>query len=82
MESSHPFPIGPGGRVLAAIVFTDVVSFSARVQTREIPTLSLVEQDFAVMTEYCEKFSGSVLKSTGDGLLLYFQARCMPWPAR
>ena len=72
MESSAPFPIEPGERVLAAIVFTDVVNFSARVQAEEISTLSLLEQDFAVMTKYCERYSGSVLKSTGDGLLLYF----------
>ena len=72
MESSAPFPIEPGERVLAAIIFTDVVNFSARVQAAEISTLSLLEQDFAVMTKYCERYQGWVLKSTGDGLLLYF----------
>lgn len=74
MESSHPYPLGLGGRVLAAIVFTDVVSFSARIQAREVPTLSLLEQDFALMREHCERYSGSVLKSTGDGLLLHFSS--------
>jgi class 3 adenylate cyclase len=74
MESSPPFPIEPGGRILAAIVFTDVVNFSARVQAAEVTTLSLLEQDFAVMTKCCEQHSGWMLKSTGDGLLLYFSS--------
>ncbi|MDB6168420.1 MAG: repeat-containing protein [Verrucomicrobia bacterium] len=74
MESSPPYPIEPGDRVLAAILFTDVVNFSARMQAQEVSTLGLLEQDFAVMTNYCEKYSGWVLKSTGDGLLLYFSS--------
>jgi class 3 adenylate cyclase len=72
MDSSPPQPIGPGQRLLAAIVFTDVVSFSARMQAEEVATLELLERDFAVMRKTCEKYSGSVLKTTGDGLLLYF----------
>jgi len=72
MESSPPHHIGPGERLLAAIVFTDVVSFSARMQTEEVTTLGLLERDFAEMRKTCEKFSGEVLKTTGDGLLLYF----------
>ncbi len=51
-----------------------MVSFSARVQAEETSTLGLLEQDFAVMGKYCEQYGGSVLKSTGDGLLLYFSS--------
>lgn len=58
--------------MLAAIVFTDVVSFSARMQREEVATLSLLERDFTFMRQTCEKYSGAVLKTTGDGLLLYF----------
>jgi class 3 adenylate cyclase len=72
MDSSPPHPVGPGERLLAAIVFTDVVSFSARMQAEEVTTLGLLERDFATMRQICEKYSGSVLKTTGDGLLLYF----------
>jgi class 3 adenylate cyclase len=64
--------MGPGQRALAAIVFTDVVSFSARMQRQEVKTLELLERDFAAMRKICDKYSGSVLKTTGDGLLLYF----------
>ncbi len=74
MESFPPYPIGPGQRALAAIVFTDVVSFSARMQAHEETTLRLLERDFAVMRKICDKYSGSVLKTTGDGLLLYFSS--------
>jgi len=74
MESFPPYPIGPGQRALAAIVFTDVVSFSARMQTHEESTLRLLERDFEVMRKICDKYSGSVLKTTGDGLLLYFSS--------
>ena len=72
METIPPYPMGPGQRALAAIVFTDVVSFSARMQVDEEMTLKLLERDFEVMRKYCVKYSGSVLKTTGDGLLLYF----------
>lgn len=72
MESFPPYPIGPGQRTLAAIVFTDVVSFSARMQADEEKTLAMLERDFAAMRKICTRYSGSVLKTTGDGLLLYF----------
>jgi len=76
MESFPPLPsgLGPGQRALAAIVFTDVVGFSARMQMEEETVLALLERDFAVMKKLCHQHSGSVLKSTGDGLLLYFSS--------
>jgi class 3 adenylate cyclase len=72
MESAPPYPIGPGQRALAAIVFTDVVSFSRRMHREEVATLELLERDFEVMRKLAEKHAGSMLKTTGDGLLLYF----------
>ncbi len=74
MESNPSNPPGAGQRSLAAIVFTDVVSFSARMQTDEEATLRLLRRDFAEMKEVCTQHHGSVLKSTGDGLLLYFSS--------
>ena len=72
--SMPPIPPGPGQRSLAAIVFTDVVSFSARMQADEDTTLRLLKRDFAEMREICIQHHGSVLKTTGDGLLLYFSS--------
>jgi len=62
----------PSQRTLAAIVFTDVVSFSARMHTDEVATLKLLQRDFAEMRRLCAEHEGSVLKTTGDGLMLTF----------
>ncbi len=59
-------------RRLAAIVFTDVTGYSARMQRDETGTLALVQADFVRMRELCAQHGGEVLKSTGDGLLLCF----------
>src|SRR6478735_7492183 len=72
--STPPIPPGPGQRSLAAIVFTDVVSFSARMQADEETTLRLLKRDFDDMREICIQHHGAVLKTTGDGLLLYFSS--------
>lgn len=59
-------------RTLAAIVFTDVVSFTQQMAANEHRTLTLVQRDFQRMQTLCQQFAGRVLKSLGDGLLLYF----------
>jgi class 3 adenylate cyclase len=72
MDTNPPLSVRQGQRALAAIIFTDVVGFSARMQADEETSLRLLERDFAVMREMCSRHEGSVLKTTGDGLLLYF----------
>ena len=72
MDTTPPISVRQGQRALAAIIFTDVVGFSARMQADEETSLRLLERDFAVMREMCAHHEGSVLKTTGDGLLLYF----------
>jgi class 3 adenylate cyclase len=74
VPSSSSTPPMPGQRSLAAIVFTDVVGFSARMQENEEATLRLLKQDFDLMREACVQHEGSVLKTTGDGLLLHFMS--------
>ena len=59
-------------RRLAAIVFTDVVGYSARMQRDETGTMKLVAADFALMRERCAQHGGELLNSMGDGLLLCF----------
>ncbi|PZV04910.1 MAG: hypothetical protein DCF32_11660 [Leptolyngbya sp.] len=61
-----------GHRTLAAIMLTDAVGFSARMSVQEELTLSQLQRDQALMEALCEQFEGKVLKSTGDGLLMYF----------
>ena len=72
MTSTPPFPTTPEQRLLAAIVFTDVVGFTRRMQTEEAKTLKLLERDFDSMRAFCAMHSGRVIKTTGDGLLLFF----------
>lgn len=73
MTPATPSPGRPSNqRTLAAIVFTDVVSFSSRMQSDELGTLKLLQRDFDVMRRICTEHEGAVLKTTGDGLLLTF----------
>lgn len=58
--------------MLAAIVVTDAVGFSARMSSDEEKALKAINQDLALMSDLCELCEGQVLKSTGDGLLMYF----------
>ncbi|MBE9065261.1 protein kinase [Leptolyngbya cf. ectocarpi LEGE 11479] len=71
MSSDLPTP-SRGQRALAAIVVTDAVGFSARMSVDEEKTLQLIHRDLQLMTQQCQEFEGQVLKSTGDGLLMYF----------
>ncbi|WP_413165966.1 protein kinase domain-containing protein [Capilliphycus salinus ALCB114379] len=61
-----------GQRTLAAIVFTDGVGFSARMSTDEEHTLDMIQRDLQLMRETCQQYEGEAIKSTGDGLLMYF----------
>ena len=67
-EPAHPKPV----RRLAAIVFTDVVGYSARMQREEAVTLALVKADFAQMRAQCVEHGGEVLNTMGDGMLICF----------
>jgi class 3 adenylate cyclase len=72
MLSTPSTPPIPGQRSLAAIVFTDVVGFSALMQENEDSTLRLLREDFDTIGRICTEHEGSVLKTVGDGLLLHF----------
>lgn len=72
MSTPTPVPSNTEQRLLAAIVFTDVAGFSTRVEVQESVTLALLERDFLTMRLFSTMHSGTVIKSTGDGLLLYF----------
>jgi len=63
-----------GIRALAAVMFTDVVSFSAHVGRDEEAALRQIEEDFALMRQLCAEHEGQVLKSMGDGMLLVFMS--------
>lgn len=66
------FPLSIGDKQLAAIVFSDIVEFSARTGRNEAATLASAAADLNEMTERAIAHRGRVIKSTGDGLLVHF----------
>lgn len=64
--------LSQGQRLLAAIMITDAVGFSTRMSMDEERTLRLIDCDLTLIGDICREFGGTVLKSTGDGLLIYF----------
>lgn len=64
-----------------AIVFTDAAAITSKMQRDEAGALHLLEEDFARMRQYSDEFGGTILKTTGDGLLMYFKgaAQAVVW---
>ncbi|HBY80900.1 MAG TPA: hypothetical protein DEG47_28705, partial [Cyanobacteria bacterium UBA11148] len=71
-QTSTPLPHLGTEKILAAIVFTDVESFTKKMVADEKHTLELIQRDFDLMNQICQQFTGHVLKSLGDGLLMCF----------
>jgi class 3 adenylate cyclase len=69
---ASPEALASGNRILAAIVFTDTVGFSALMRKNEDLAMRLVARDLETMKATCIAFGGQVLKTTGDGLLMLF----------
>src|SRR5580693_5169986 len=59
-------------RILAAIVFTDVVGFSKLAAQNEARVYTALQRDMGVITSLCRAHSGQVLNTMGDGMLLCF----------
>jgi adenylate cyclase len=74
-------PEGSEQRKLAAIMFTDMVGYSALTQRNEALALELLEEHRRVLRDLFPKFHGREVETTGDGFLLEFAsaleaARC------
>lgn len=61
-----------GQRMLAAIIFTDVVGFSTLAGVDESRALRLLERDSAIIKSIADRHGASVVKGTGDGTLICF----------
>ncbi len=61
-------------RALAAIVITDAVGFTSRAGNDEESALRELKADFAVMEAAAVSRGGTVIKTTGDGLLIKFDS--------
>ena len=59
-------------RMLAAIVFTDVVGFSKLASQNEARVYVSLQRDMGIITSLCRAHNGQVLNTMGDGMLLCF----------
>jgi class 3 adenylate cyclase/dienelactone hydrolase len=59
-------------RQIAAIMFTDIVGFTALMGQDEKRTLDLVHEYHRIQKNLVKKFNGYFVKEIGDGLLAYF----------
>ncbi|MGD0250820.1 MAG: adenylate/guanylate cyclase domain-containing protein [Thermoplasmata archaeon] len=61
-------------RRLAAIMFTDVVGFTALGQTDEASALTLLREEEKLVRPLLKRHRGRLIKSTGDGFLVEFDS--------
>ena len=59
---------------LAAIMFTDIISYSVMMSKNEKKTLLLLQEHNLLLNEQFTKHSGDVIKETGDGFLTAFSS--------
>ena len=59
-------------RQLAAIMFTDIVGYTALMSKDEKKALQMLKQNRDSHTELLKKFGGKLIKELGDGMLISF----------
>ncbi|MGA9269205.1 MAG: adenylate/guanylate cyclase domain-containing protein, partial [Lutimonas sp.] len=60
-------------RHLAAIMFTDIVGYTALMDKDEDAAFEMLEKNRAIHNEIIKKYRGKFLKEMGDGILASFQ---------
>jgi len=63
----------PASRQLAAIMFTDIVGYSALMGEDENKTITLLRRNKEIHKKYIKRYGGKWLKEMGDGILASFQ---------
>ena len=62
----------PTKRKLAAIMFTDIVGYTAKMEENENVAIKLMEEHTSLVKELVDKYSGHILKHMGDEILIEF----------
>lgn len=57
---------------LATIVFINAVDLAAQMEADAEQAQNLLDQDFQLITQLSQQYEGQILKSTSDGLFIYF----------
>lgn len=69
-----PSPEESESRKLAAIMFTDVKSFSKKMGENEEAAMELLRTHDSIMKQVVEKYGGKVIKSIGDSFMVDFSS--------
>ncbi|MCI4350734.1 MAG: tetratricopeptide repeat protein [Thermoplasmata archaeon] len=64
----------PGPRRLAAIMFTDIVGFTALAQANESEAMRLLERHHEILRPFFARFRGREVKTIGDSFLVEFES--------
>ncbi len=72
--TTHYQPDRSSGRKLAAVMFTDIVGYTAMMGRDENRALKLLRKNRQIHKPLIEKFNGSLIKEMGDGNLAHFDS--------
>ena len=61
-------------RQLVAILFTDIVGYTALMQQNEMQAVSIVKQYISILTKKVAEHGGKILNDYGDGSLCSFSS--------
>ncbi|MCG8306319.1 MAG: adenylate/guanylate cyclase domain-containing protein [Cytophagales bacterium] len=61
-------------RQLAAIMFTDIVGYTAMMQRNEQETIEIVERQRSILKEKAKRYRGEITQFYRDGNLILFQS--------
>ena len=61
-------------RKLAAILFADIVGYTAMMQSKEAQAMEVLQRFQSIITSEVAKNNGELIKSYGDGSLLVFNS--------
>ena len=74
LSNPRPSPLAESERSLVAIIFTDMVGFTALTQSDEAQSLAVLERHNRLLRPIFSKFRGREVKTIGDSFLVEFDS--------